>query len=400
MIHRLARTLFALTLLFGVSLNTFADDFSEERRQQLLAPVALYPDTVLTHVLIASTYPLEIVQAQRWYQSHDHLAAEKLVNAADDEPWDPSVKALLPFPDLLSRMSEDLLWTQELGEAFLADEQATLAAVQQLRQQAWDSGTLAEMEHQQASVEDRQIIIQPTRREVVYVPYYDSRVVYGNWRWSSYPPIYWPRPPRYSGGFYWGFSAPVGDWFYFGGFHWSQRTLIISHQRPYYHYRHRHYGYHNGVQHWRHDPHHRRNVNYRHWRSGPSSRPPSYRQRELGNSHNRQRLERQLRQRAEQNRRVYRDSHPRLGRRDQGKSVRRETTTIKRSPQFHRDTPRTKHIERNTKRLEPSNRLQSRPKARTEASPRYNRQANPRRTMERGGNSQRVRSSPRLERIK
>lgn len=238
---------------------------SQERLQQLLAPVALYPDTVLTHLLIASTYPLEVVQADRWRKAHSDLTGTEAVEAAEDEPWDPSVKALLAFPDLLSRMSEDLLWTQELGEAFLASEADTLDAVQALRQKALESGALEDMEYQEVVREDEQIIIQPVRREVVYVPYYDARYVYGPWPWHAHPPVFWPHPPRYHGGFYWGFYAPVGDWFYFGGFHWHQRTVVISYDRPYLYSHHRHYGYRpQHVVRWHHNPRHRRGVRYHH----------------------------------------------------------------------------------------------------------------------------------------
>ncbi|WP_339897364.1 DUF3300 domain-containing protein [uncultured Gilvimarinus sp.] len=261
--HLLQRSA-ATALLLLAALSNAAEPVSDEKLQQLLAPIALYPDTVLTHVLIASTYPLEIVQADRWAKQHDDLSGEEAVNRAQNEPWDPSVKALLAFPDLLARLSEDLLWSQELGEAFLADEERTLEAVQALRQQAWDNGSLQQMEHQTVVREEKQIVIQPVQREVVYVPYYDTRTVYGTWRWSAYPPVYWPQPPRYRSGFYWGVSAPVGDWFYFSGFYWPSRTVVINVNRPYYYGSHRHYGYHREyTQHWRHDHNHRRNVHYR-----------------------------------------------------------------------------------------------------------------------------------------
>lgn len=266
--NKLIATLTAIAtlvaLLAGAAARADDDNvYSRERLHQLLAPVALYPDTVLTHVLIAATYPIEVVQADRWIRKHAHLEGQEAVNAAEDQDWDPSVRALLAFPDLLARMSEDLLWTQELGEAFLASEEATLDAVQELRQLAWEEGTLRDMEHMEVVREKKYISIQPVRRDVVYVPYYDSRVVYGHWHWSDYPPYYWSRPAHYRGVFYWGYHAPVGDWFYFSGFHWPHRTVVISVNRPYYHYSHRHYGYHEGARFWRHNPHHRRGAHYR-----------------------------------------------------------------------------------------------------------------------------------------
>jgi len=241
-----------------------SEAFSRERLHQLLAPIALYPDTVLTHVLIAATYPIEVVQADRWARQHTQLQGQQAVNAADQEDWDPSVRSLVAFPDLLSRMSEDLLWTQEVGEAFLADEEATLDAIQELRAMAWEEGTLKEMEHMEVVREKQYISIQPVRREVVYVPYYNPAVVYGRWHWTDYPPYYWSRPISYQGTFYWGYSAPVGDWFYSSGFHWPRRTVVISVNRPYYYHSHRQYGYHEGARFWRHNPHHRRGAHYRH----------------------------------------------------------------------------------------------------------------------------------------
>src|SRR5690554_203582 len=267
------RTLACMLLLFS-SLLSAETGYSNEKLQQLLAPIALYPDTVLTHILIASTYPLEVVQADRWAKQHQGLTADEAVNRAENEPWDPSVKALLAFPSLLDRLSEDLLWSQELGEAFLADEEGTLNAVQALRQQAWDNGSLQDMEHQKVVRVKEQIVIQPLRREVVYIPYYDTLTVYGSWRWQAYPPVYWAHPPRYRSGFYWGFSAPVGDWFYSSGFYWPNRTVVINLNRPYYYGTHRRYGYHQDyTQHWRHDHNHRRNVRYHQPRHNTQATP-------------------------------------------------------------------------------------------------------------------------------
>src|SRR5690625_3640906 len=102
----------------------------------MLAPIALYPDTVLSHLLIAATYPLEVVQAERWTQRHPGLQGAEAVAAVEDEDWDPSVKAMVAFPHILERMSEDLNWTQDLGDAFLLDEERVLFGIQELRQRA------------------------------------------------------------------------------------------------------------------------------------------------------------------------------------------------------------------------------------------------------------------------
>ncbi len=255
--------------------TTFASDeaaesFSTQELHQLLAPIALYPDTVLTHVLIAATYPLEVVQADRWKQNHPKLTDEVAVNAGTEEGWDPSVTALLAFPDLLSHMNEDLEWTLRLGEAFLYSESDVLSAIQALRQQAYDSGNLSDLEHLDISQEAGNIVIAPIRREVVYIPYYDSHRVYGNWRWSSHPPAYWSHSYVSSynrHGFYWGIHAPVSNWFYFGGLHWGQRNVVVV-NNPYIHHNSgRHYSgsqlyMHHNANRWQHQPMHRRGVRY------------------------------------------------------------------------------------------------------------------------------------------
>lgn len=273
----ISRSLLAMALLWAtvISVTTYAaeeeDSFSPQELQQLLAPIALYPDTVLTHVLIASTYPLEVIRADRWRQANLELESEEAINAGEDKGWDPSVSALLAFPDLLTRMSEDLDWTQRLGEAFLYSEVDVLSAIQALRQQAFDSGSLTDLEHMDVSHEDGNIIIAPIRREVVYVPYYDSHTVYGSWLWPSYPPAYWSHSyaRNYNHrGFYWGIFAPVHYGFYFSGFHWGHRNIVVIHD----HHARRNFGrYYSGHQlrnhrranHWRHQPRHRRGVRYR-----------------------------------------------------------------------------------------------------------------------------------------
>lgn len=354
-----------LNFLITPSLTIAEDDaIAQERLQQLLAPVALYPDTVLTHLLIASTYPLEVVQADRWRKAHPDLAGREAVEAAGDKPWDPSVKALLAFPDLLSRMSEDLLWTQELGEAFLASEADTLDAVQALRQQALASGALDDMEYQEVVQEDQEIIIQPLKREVIYVPYYDPRYVYGSWAWSSHPPVYWPHPPRYRGGFYWGFYAPVGDWFYFSGFHWGHRTVVISYNRPYYYSRHRHYGYRpQYTERWHHNPQHRRGARY-HLEStrkyySDSSRNRRYRTetaRPL--KHHRSRVEAiygrdsergtRLERKTPANPQVLRERSPDI--RTSSRARRPERSTVQPAASHSRVTPRVRHSEPDSRR--------------------------------------------------
>jgi hypothetical protein len=201
---------------------------------QILAPIALYPDTLLSHILVASTYPLEVIQAARWRAENEDLDEQQALNSVEDKDWDPSVKALVPFNDLLNRLSEDLDWLQSLGSAFLMNEQQILSSVQILRQKAYEQGNLTDNDYVNVEQEEDQIIIQTVRKEVVYVPYYDTRVVYGNWWWNNHQPYYWhhPRHSIYSAGLYWGTGFHIRPSFYFGGFHWRNRHVVAN-----YHYR-------------------------------------------------------------------------------------------------------------------------------------------------------------------
>ena len=240
----------------------------EAELDQMLAPIALYPDSLLSHILVASTYPLEVVQAARWREDHSELDEDEALDAVEDKDWDPSIKALVPFSDLLEQLSEDLDWLQSLGDAFLANEEQVLAAVQKLRKSARDIGSLADNEYIEVVEEDDQIIIEPVEKEVVYVPYYDTRVVYGSWWWHDRPPIYWHRPSHYywHAGFYWGPRIYLGHTYFYGGFHWRKRHLVVNHH--YYHYPTRYNDNHRRVrvreyQRWNHNPKHRRNARLR-----------------------------------------------------------------------------------------------------------------------------------------
>ena len=241
--------------------------FTEAQLDSLLAPIALYPDTVLSHVLIASTYPLEVVEADRWARNNSRLKGDDAVNAADNQDWDPSVKALVAFPDILQRMSDDLDWTQQLGDAFLASEERVMDSVQKLRNRAYDSGNLDNVEHVRVVREEKTIVIEPSVERVVYVPAYDTRVVYGNWWWADYPPVYWAYPSSYVfiSGFYWGPRVYIGPRFYFSGCHWAKRRVVVVDR--YHNHGHRFYDSrsvvrHNDAKHWHHNPVHRRGVAY------------------------------------------------------------------------------------------------------------------------------------------
>lgn len=270
---KMLNTLFLSALLgFGLAFSPISPAegdgyFSQAELDQMLAPVALYPDTVLTHVLIAATYPLEVVQAARWSRNNRHLKGEDAVRAVEHMNWDPSVQALVAFPELLARMDRDLDWTQRLGDAFLMQEEQVADTVQYLRSDAYASGRLRSNDHVRVVRETEYIYIEPARTRVVYVPYYDPRVVYSHWRWSSHPPVYWSRPSgfRLSVGFYWGSGYRVHSGFYRSSYHWSKRQVVVVNHH---HHHHRHFRSGRDVvrykdaRRWKHDPSHRRGVDY------------------------------------------------------------------------------------------------------------------------------------------
>jgi hypothetical protein len=169
-----------------------------EELDQLLAPIALYPDDLVAQILSASTYPVEVVQAARFVKENAKLKDEKLMAAAKDKDWDPSVKAMLQFPDVLAMMDQKLDWTSKLGDAFLSQERDVMDAVQRLRRKADEAGNLKTTQEQKVIVEQQTqtIVIQPANPQVVYVPTYNPTVVYGAWPYPAYPP-YPVYPPGY-----------------------------------------------------------------------------------------------------------------------------------------------------------------------------------------------------------
>ncbi len=244
--------------------------------EQLLAPIALYPDTLLSHILIASTYPLEVIEAYRLRSENESLLANEIMSKAEGKDWDPSVIALLPFTRVLKQLHDDLSWTQRLGNAFLNSEKQVLTSIQTLRAQADDAGNLTAMENMDVTHEQNNIVIQSNQPDVIYVPYYDTKVVYGYWPWHYYPPIRWHYPNHYYGyysPYYWGNGIVISTGFYFSTFHWHSHYVAVD-----YRYRSKHHGGHvkphtGGKRHniiksgyakkWSHNPHHRRNVSYR-----------------------------------------------------------------------------------------------------------------------------------------
>jgi hypothetical protein len=191
---------------------------SPKELQQLVAPIALYPDALVAQILAASTYPTEIVEADRWMQSHSRLKGEELAKEVDKQPWDPSVKALTQFPSVLENMDKNLSWSSALGEAYVNQPQDVTDAVQTLRQQARSGGYLNSNEQEKVTSQANTIVIEPANPEVVYVPAYDPWLVYG-------PPIiaypgWYPVPGIYWGGVGLSFGLGFGIG-YFGGFGWG-----------------------------------------------------------------------------------------------------------------------------------------------------------------------------------
>lgn len=234
-----------LTLLLAVPLAAGAAQrpatpFTDAELDALLAPIALYPDTVLSHVLIAATVPEDVEAAADWADRHPTLKGQAAVDAVERKSWDPSVKALVAFPEVLERMVEDPEWTDDLGLAFLEQEADVMDRVQYLRDRAYDNGTLDDVEHVRVVREREYIYLEPAVSTVYYVPYYDPWYVYGNWWWASYPPHrwhYWAGYPvrHYHGStFYWGASYHVGPSFYVSSFNWSRRHVVVAREHRYY----------------------------------------------------------------------------------------------------------------------------------------------------------------------
>ena len=212
--------------------------FSNEQLDQMLAPIALYPDSLLSQVLMASTYPADVKDAAAWAKAHPDAKGDEAVKQVDPQPWDPAVKSLVAFPQVLAMMQGKPDDVQKLGDAFLADPGRVMDRVQFLRKKAQDAGNLKSNEQQKVTTTTENnkqvIIVEPAQPQSVYVPVYQPSVVYGTWPYPSYPPYYWPPPPAYypganfAAGFIWG-AATVGIasamW---GGFNWGGNDVDIN----------------------------------------------------------------------------------------------------------------------------------------------------------------------------
>jgi hypothetical protein len=210
-----------------------------EQLQQLVAPIALYPDSLVAQILAATTFPAEVVEADRWVQAHPDLKGDDLAKAVDQQPWDPSVKALTAFPTVLGNMDKNISWTSSLGDAYYNQQQDVMDAIQVMRQKAQSAGNLKSTEQQTVQTQGSTIVIQPANPQVVYVPAYDPWVVYGGpivaWPgWYPYPGIWYAGPYLSFGvGFGIGWFGGYGWGWHNWGFDWNNRVVVYNHNRYY-----------------------------------------------------------------------------------------------------------------------------------------------------------------------
>ncbi len=242
--------------------------FSQAELDQMLAPIALYPDALLAQVLMAATYPLEVVMADRWVRENKNLQGDALNDALDKQPWDPSVKALVPFPDVLSMMSRNLDWTERVGDAFLSQEADVMATVQKLRARASAQGNLQSNDRQKVSRSDDVIVIEPADTQVIYVPAYDPWWVYGPWWWPAFPPfVIYPYPGFVvAPGIIWfgvGFVVGVSWCTAWGHWDWHHHAVFVNANRTINIHRAHVAGAGFRTEPWVHSPYHRRGVIYR-----------------------------------------------------------------------------------------------------------------------------------------
>jgi hypothetical protein len=244
---------------------------SNDQLDSLVAPVALYPDPLLAQTLVACTYPLEIVQLQQWLEKNKNLKDKALTDAVEKQNWDPSIQAMAPFPDLVKQLAQNIKWTDELGNAFLAQQSEVMDAVQRMRAKAVEKGALKSNEQQKVEtkvVESKTVVVvQPAKTEVVYVPTYDPVAVWGT-PYYPYPPVVYPAYP--AGGMLLGFGVGIamgaawgGGWGWNAGWGGNNNININRNNTFVNNYNRRGgggYGAGNGS--WRHNPAHRGGAPY------------------------------------------------------------------------------------------------------------------------------------------
>jgi hypothetical protein len=249
----------ALTLPLLASAQSADKPFSNEQLDQMLAQVALYPDALLSQVLMAATYPDEFQDAVAWSKANPDAKGDDAVKQVESKDWDPSVASLVAFPEVLVTLGEKPDYVKNLGDAFLAQPEDVMVSVQRLRAAAQKSGNLASNEQIKVTVDPtpplqqaatppstttvvqappvtQTIIIEPAQPQVVYVPQYNPTVVYGTWWWPSHPPYYYPPPPGYwwspvggafARGIAWGAGFAVGNALW-GGCNWGRGDVNIN----------------------------------------------------------------------------------------------------------------------------------------------------------------------------
>src|SRR6202012_4028936 len=210
-----------------------------EQLEALVAPIALYPDALLANMLAEATYPLEVVEADRFVKDKKALKGDALKAEVDKKGWDDSVKALTATPSVLDMMSDKLDWTKSLGDAMLAQQADLMDAIQRLREKARANNKLSSNKQQKVTVKQQEnkqvILIEPTDPGNMYVPYYEPATVYGAWPYTDYPPYYFGYP-SYIGagvvaaGIAFGTAWPIGRWgnYWGGGCNWGNRNVFIN----------------------------------------------------------------------------------------------------------------------------------------------------------------------------
>lgn len=238
-----------------------AELLKPEQLEALVAPIALYPDELLANVLAASTYPLEVVQADRWLKARKSLKGDALKREVEKQSWDDGVKALTSTADVIAMMSDKVDWTTNLGDAVLAQQPDIMDAIQRLRSKAYENKKLVTTKEQKVSVrkqENKQVIVvESSDPNTIYVPYYNPTTVYGAWPYAAYPPYYFGYPPYIgagviAAGLAFGAGWAIGRWgnYWGGGANWGNRNLYVNHHTT---------NIGNG---WQHNAAHRQGVRY------------------------------------------------------------------------------------------------------------------------------------------
>ncbi len=261
-----------LRSLHAQSTASTTKPYTSEQLDQMLAPIALYPDALLAQTLMAAGYPLEVVEAARWSAANPNLKGDAAVAAVKDKSWDVSVKSLTAFPQVLKMMNDQLDWTQKIGDAMIAQQKDVAESVQRLRAKAAAAGNLKTTPQQKVTTQpaatggSSTIVIEPASPETIYVPYYNPAWAYGPWPYPAYPPPYYPPPPNYGAALMTGMMFGVGmaaGAAMFGGWNWNHGNTYVNVNRATSisanNFNASHYA--NGT--WSHDAAHRDGVPYR-----------------------------------------------------------------------------------------------------------------------------------------